>query len=60
MQNAFSERIRAVDPTFNYHRMLVPDFLNEYEIGDFKALLTHLIRILHALDEELVHELDAR
>ena len=31
--------------------MMVVDLLHEFELGVWKALLTHLIRILHATSE---------
>lgn len=40
--------------------MLVNDILHELELGEWKTLFTHLIRILHTRDVELVHKLDAR
>jgi predicted lipid carrier protein YhbT len=42
--------------------MLVVDLLHEFELGVWKSLFTHLIRILHAaaLHASLVAELDRR
>jgi hypothetical protein len=42
--------------------MLVVDLLHEFELGVWKALFTHLIRILHAAvpHSGLVAELDSR
>jgi hypothetical protein len=42
--------------------MLVVDLLHEFELGVWKALFTHLIRILYAAapDRSLVAELDRR
>jgi hypothetical protein len=42
--------------------MLVVDFLHEFELGVWKALFTHLIRILHAAAPhgDLVADLDRR
>jgi hypothetical protein len=42
--------------------MLVVDLLHEFELGVWKALFTHLIRILHAAAPHggLVAELDRR
>lgn len=39
--------------------MLVVDFLHEFELGTWKAVFTHLIRILHVVTGG-VAELDAR
>lgn len=43
--------------------MLVPDILHEFELGVWKSLFTHLIRILYSASkgsDELVNELDQR
>lgn len=42
--------------------MLVVDLLHEFELGVWKALFTHLIRILYAAarDGSLVDELNLR
>jgi len=56
-QNAFSTRL---GPGFNVYSMLVVDFMHEVELGVWKSLFTHLIRLLHAIDGALVNELDRR
>ncbi|CAL1714261.1 unnamed protein product [Somion occarium] len=57
--NAFVERLG--DDTI-LHRMLVVDFMHEFELGTWKALFTHLIRLLYAQPngDERVAELDRR
>ena len=40
--------------------MLVVDLMHEVELGVWKALLTHLIRILHSLGSAYVQEFDNR
>jgi hypothetical protein len=40
--------------------MLVVDLLHEFELGVWKALFIHLLRILEAADPSLSHELDRR
>ncbi len=42
--------------------MLTVDLLHEIELGTWKGLFTHLIRILYAIDggNNLVAELDSR
>ena len=40
--------------------MLVPDLLHEFELGIWKAVFIQLLRILHSIGAERVHELDAR
>lgn len=40
--------------------MLTSDILHKFEIGGWKAIVTHLIRILEAIHHDKVHELNAR
>jgi len=40
--------------------MLVPDFMHEFELGVWKATLTHLIRILHVFGEDAIQNLNQR
>jgi hypothetical protein len=40
--------------------MLVVDFMHEWELGVWKALLIHLIRLLTAQNIAKVHQLDFR
>jgi hypothetical protein len=40
--------------------MLVVDIMHEFELGVWKALFIHLLRILEAVDKALIHELDRR
>lgn len=56
-QNAFSERLADLD--FNMFPMLVVDVLHEIEIGVWRSLFIHLLRILHC-EDGLPHELDRR
>jgi hypothetical protein len=59
LQNAFIERLGC---DFDLSRMLVIDFMHEVELGVWKALFAHLIRILYAgaSSGTLVAELDKR
>jgi hypothetical protein len=45
---------------FNIFRALVVDLLHEFEIGVWKMLFIHLLRIISAQDKDLIHELDQR
>ncbi|KAG2753045.1 hypothetical protein P692DRAFT_201706406 [Suillus brevipes Sb2] len=58
--NAFVERLGPLG--FDAFRILVVDFMHECELGTWKALFTHLVRILHALPggDRLVASLDYR
>lgn len=40
--------------------MLVVDLLHEFELGVWKSIFTHLLRMLQSLEESKVHELDRR
>ena len=40
--------------------MLVPDLLHEVESGEWKTLLTHLIRMLYSLKGDKVQVLNMR
>jgi hypothetical protein len=40
--------------------MLRPDVMHEIELGGWKALFIHLLRILQSIDERLIVELDRR
>ncbi|KAK7007536.1 hypothetical protein R3P38DRAFT_2644843, partial [Favolaschia claudopus] len=57
--NAFIDRL---GDDFNLHRMLVIDFMHEFELGVWKNLFTHLIRLLYAQPngQALVDELNRR
>ncbi|KAF7976211.1 hypothetical protein HWV62_7218 [Athelia sp. TMB] len=58
--NAFVEKLSPF--TFDPHQMLVVDLMHEFEIGVWKSVFTHLIRILNAAAPggRLVSELDRR
>ena len=45
-QNAFSDVLSSAGQ--DYHEIFVVDLLHEFEIGVWKSVLTHLIRILYA------------
>jgi hypothetical protein len=40
--------------------MFVVDLMHEFELGVWRALFIHLLRILQAADKALIHELDSR
>ncbi|KAK7064901.1 hypothetical protein R3P38DRAFT_3302318 [Favolaschia claudopus] len=56
--NTFSERFSKFG--FNFYKMFAPDFLHEFELGVFKSVFTHLIRILVAHGGTAVQTLNAR
>lgn len=49
-----------MDSSFDYHRILAVDELHEWEIGVWKAVLLHIIRILEAHDPSTIHILNER
>jgi hypothetical protein len=60
LQNAFSVRISPIDASFNFYRMFVPDPMHELELGVWKSVFSHLIRLLNAINPVLVAELNRR
>ncbi|KAK7025783.1 hypothetical protein R3P38DRAFT_3316409 [Favolaschia claudopus] len=56
--NAFSDRLSKFG--FDPFKMLVPDFMHEFELGVFKSFFMHLLRILHAHGENAVQNLNQR
>jgi len=40
--------------------MLLPDLLHEFELGVWRAVFIHLMRILQSMGEDLLVELDRR
>jgi hypothetical protein len=60
-QNAFSEFAERLGQfKFNFYQLLVPDLLHEFELGVWKAIFTHLVRILHAYGHDAIHYLNSR
>ncbi|KIK35174.1 hypothetical protein CY34DRAFT_56217, partial [Suillus luteus UH-Slu-Lm8-n1] len=56
--NAFSDRLGPLG--FSIFCALVVDLLHEFEIGVWKMLFIHLLRIVTAHDPGLIHKLDQR
>ncbi|KIJ17498.1 hypothetical protein PAXINDRAFT_110880 [Paxillus involutus ATCC 200175] len=59
-RNAFSERLSGSDEAFNFFLLFIVDLLHEFELGVWKAIFTHLMRILHAAGGTAVQELNWR
>ena len=57
-QNAFSTRLSKFG--FNFHSMLAPDLLHEFELGVWKAVFTHLVRMVYTLGASAIQTLDQR
>ena len=58
VQNAFSTQLS--EHGFNFYPMLMVDLLHEFKLGVWKAVLTHLIRILHAKKEGRIQTFNRR
>jgi hypothetical protein len=57
-QSAFE---RLVPLGLDVFKMLVPDVLHEFELGIWKMILAHLVRLLYASGgDSAVNELDNR
>lgn len=57
-QNAFSKKLGPFG--FNFFRMFLVDLMHEFELGIWKALFIHLLRMLNAMNKALINELDRR
>ena len=57
-QNAFSNKLFSFG--FDFFSMFVPDLLHEVELGVWKAVFTHLIRILYAAGNNSIQKLNWR
>ncbi|KAJ3508461.1 hypothetical protein NMY22_g16610 [Coprinellus aureogranulatus] len=57
-QNAFSERLSAHG--LDVHELIAVDILHEVEIGVWKSLFIHLLRILDLVDPVLINTLNHR
>ena len=58
IQSAFS--LKLFKHGFNYFDVMVPDLMHEFELGVWKSIFIHLLRILTAHNPEAVDELNAR
>ncbi|KAI0310371.1 hypothetical protein OF83DRAFT_1070654, partial [Amylostereum chailletii] len=57
-QNAFSSRLGHLG--FNINTILTPDILHDFELGVWKSLFIHLLRLVEYHSPEYLHELDRR
>ncbi|KAF8800330.1 hypothetical protein BYT27DRAFT_7117677 [Phlegmacium glaucopus] len=56
--NAFSECLSQYG--FDFHSMFVVDLMHEFELGVWKAVFTHLLRILYAQGGDGIQKLNER
>jgi hypothetical protein len=52
--------IHSIDPSFNFYQIIVPDFLHEYELGVWKAVFTHALRLLYSQPGNFLFVIDKR
>ncbi|KAI0349974.1 hypothetical protein OH77DRAFT_1499288 [Trametes cingulata] len=45
---------------FNFYSLYVPDLMHEFELGNWKSVLTHILGILFAIGGDLIQELNRR
>lgn len=57
-KNGFSKRLHKLG--FDFFQMIVVDLMHEFELGIWKAVLKHLIRMLYTISEGVVHEMNNR
>jgi hypothetical protein len=57
-QNAFSHRLRLLG--FDIFEALTVDFMHEFELGVWKSVFTHILRLLEATSSKSVAEFNAR
>ncbi|KAI0629503.1 hypothetical protein C8Q77DRAFT_1065419 [Trametes polyzona] len=60
LQSAFSLRLGERDPNFNVYDLLAPDLMHEFELGVWKGIFLHLMRLLHAQGPDTVQEFNHR
>ena len=58
LQNAFSDKLSHTG--FDLFMMLVVDLLHEFELGVWKSIFIHLLRILEGLKQSRTSEMDKR
>lgn len=59
IKNAFSDRFQSISD-FNMFDMFVVDLLHEVELGVWRSLFIHLLRLLQAINPSHIQELDQR
>ena len=57
-QNAFSEGLNHTG--FDFFLMLVVDLLHKFELGVWKSILIHLLRMIDSLKGSMLAELDCQ
>ncbi|KAJ8461909.1 hypothetical protein ONZ51_g11242 [Trametes cubensis] len=57
-QSAYSIRLR--EHGFNVYSLFAPDLMHEFELGVWKSIWIHLLRILYAVGEDAIQRLNQR
>ena len=57
-KGAFSQRF--AEHGVNHWKLFAPDIMHEFDLGVWKAIFTHLLRLLDSLGREKLNELDCR
>ncbi|KAF9550311.1 hypothetical protein CPC08DRAFT_755181 [Agrocybe pediades] len=57
-RSAFSRRL--FDHGFNYYELFAPDLMHEFELGVWKAVFTHLLRMAHAYGGDIILHINQR
>ncbi|GBE85522.1 hypothetical protein SCP_0800390 [Sparassis crispa] len=57
-RSAFSTHLSQF--SFNFYSMFVPDLMHEFELGVWKAIFIHLLRILYAASGDKIQEFNKR
>ncbi len=52
LQSAFS--VRLLQFGINFFTLFAPDFMHEFELGSWKRLLEHILRILQAIGGDCI------
>ncbi|TRM67223.1 hypothetical protein BD626DRAFT_627628 [Schizophyllum amplum] len=58
ISNAFSEKLFPLG--FDHFKMHPVDMLHDFEVGEWKAIFAHLVRMLYSMKGDLVQELNRR
>lgn len=58
LQSAFSIRLAPFD--INFYSLFMPDLMHEFELGVWKAVFIHLVRVLYALGGEKIQQMNDR
>lgn len=58
LQNAFSTKLGPHG--FDFYTLFVPDLLHKFDLGVWKAVFTHLMRVLYAAGGDAIQALNER